>query len=105
MKKIKRKGVHCTFLGFLHCTTLLAVTSITLFGFLSSLAFNNRIEKFNTNNKISGGPYFQGGPGPEAVPLLPPSRAGPAREYHSIVSLVLALYGFFLNDSHGNYLF
>ena len=77
MKKIKRKGVHCTFLGFLHCTTLLAVTSITLFGFLSSLAFNNRIEKFNTNNKISGGPYFQGGPGPEAVPLLPPSRAGP----------------------------
>ena len=56
--------------------------SITLFGFLSSLAFNNRIENLTLITKFrgplfSGGPLFFGGGGPEAVPLLPPSRAGP----------------------------
>ena len=63
--------------------------SITLFGFLSSLDFNNRIENLTLITKFrapvffgglyfSGNPYFSGGP--EAVPLLPPSRAGPARK-------------------------
>ena len=61
---------------------------ITLFGFIYSLAFNNRIENLilMTNFRgalLSGGPpifpYFRGGP--EAVPLLPPSRAGPACIY------------------------
>ena len=42
---MKRKDVHCTVFGLLKCTTLLrAVYLITLFGFLSSLVFNNRIE-------------------------------------------------------------
>ena len=54
---------------------------ITLFGFISSLAFNNRIENLILMTKFRGPPTF-GGPlfsgGPEAVPLLPPSRAGPA---------------------------
>ena len=56
---------------------------ITLFGFISSLAFNNRIEnlilmtKFRGPPLLSGAPLFSGGGGPEAVPLLPPSRAGP----------------------------
>ena len=57
---------------------------ITLFGFISSLAFNNRIENLILMTKFRGGPYFQGGGtifpyfrgGPEAVPLLPPSPAG-----------------------------
>ena len=47
--------------------------SITLFGFLSSLAFNNRIENLTLITKL---PLFSGGP--EAVPLLPAGRAGPA---------------------------
>ena len=57
-----------------------AVFSIALFGFLSSLVFNNRIENLTliSNNKISGAPYFRGG-GAEAVPLLPAGRAGPDR--------------------------
>ena len=59
---------------------------ITLFGFISSLAFNNRIENLILMTKFRGGPTFGGGAyfplfsgegGPEAVPLLPPSRAGP----------------------------
>ena len=56
-----------------------AVFSITLFGFLFSLALNNRIENLTliSNNKISGDPYFRGGGGFEAVPLLPAGRAGP----------------------------
>ena len=61
-----------------------AVFSITLFGFLCSLVFNNRIENLTliSNNIISGGPLFSEGPpifggGPEAVPLLPAGRAGP----------------------------
>ena len=56
-----------------------AVFSITLFVFLCSLVFNNRIENLTliSNNKISGAPYFRGGGGPEAVPLLPAGRAGP----------------------------
>ena len=41
--------------------------SIILFVFLSSIAFNNRIENL-THNKILGGH--------EAVPLLPAGRAG-----------------------------
>ena len=43
-----------------YCTS--AVFSITLFGFLSSLVCNNRIEnlKLINNNKISGAPYFRG---------------------------------------------
>ena len=48
--------------------------SITLFGFLSSLAFNNRIENLTLITNFRG-PLFSGGP--EAVPLLPPGRAGP----------------------------
>ena len=79
---------HCTFLGLLQCTTLLAVStafSITLFGFLSSLAFNNRIENLTLIPKFRGGPYFRGrglfSGGPEAVPLLSAGRAGPAVLY------------------------
>ena len=50
--------------------------SITLFGFLSSLAFNNRIEKLTLITKFRGPPIFGGG-GPDAVLLLPEDRAGP----------------------------
>ena len=68
----KWKGVHWPlyiFRFFLQCTTLLAVItvfSITLFGFLSSLAFNNRIENLTLIPKfrgplIFGAPYFRGG--------------------------------------------
>ena len=58
--------------------------SIALLGFLSSLAFNNRIENLTLIPKfrgphIFGGPLFSGGP--EAVPLLPAGRAGPAMPY------------------------
>ena len=63
--------------------------SITLFGFLSSLAFNNRIENLTLITKF-GGPYFLKGPlyfvGPEAVPLLPPSRAGPEIKIYEYIS-------------------
>ena len=48
--------------------------SITLFCFLSSLAFNSRIENLTLITKFRG-PLFSGGP--EAVPLLPPGRAAP----------------------------
>ena len=54
---------------------------ITLFGFLSSLSFNIRIENLKLLTKFRGDPYFRGDPifgDPQAVPLLPPSRAGPA---------------------------
>ena len=51
--------------------------SITLFGFLSYLAFNNRIENLILITKFRG-PLFSGGGGPEAVALVPPGRAGPA---------------------------
>ena len=66
--------------------------SITLFGFLSSLAFNNRIENLTLITKFRGAPIFRGGHiclggGPEAVPLLPPSRAGPA--YNNVVHVKL----------------
>ena len=74
---------HCTILGFLykaHYSTSTAF-SITLLGFLSSLAFNNQIENLTLIPKFRGPPYFRGGPlfsgGPEAVPLLPAGRAGP----------------------------
>ena len=50
---------------------------ITLFGYLSSLDFNNRIEILTLMTKFQGPPIFGGKP--EAVPLLPPSRAGPDR--------------------------
>ena len=48
---------------------------ITLFGYISSLDFNNRIENLTLMTKFRDAPLFSGGP--EAVPLLPPSRAGP----------------------------
>ena len=35
---------------------------ITLFGYLSSLDFNNQIENLTLLSKFSGAPYFQGGP-------------------------------------------
>ena len=59
---------------------------ITLFGYLSSLDFNNLIENLTLMTKFRGppfswGPRFVGGGGAEAVPLLPPSRAGPGYRY------------------------
>ena len=53
-----------------------ALFLITLFGFLSSLAFNNRIENLTliSNKTFLRAPIFGG---PEAVPLLPAGRAGP----------------------------
>ena len=62
---------------------------ITLFGYLSSLDFNNRIENLTLMTKfrgppIFGGPLFGGGE-PEAVPLWPPSRSGP--EYNSPIHM------------------
>ena len=58
---------------------------ITLFGYLSSLDFNNRIENLTLMIKFRGAHIFGRGPlfggGTEAVPLLPPSRAGPAYIY------------------------
>ena len=56
-----------------------AAFSITLFSFLSFLAFNNRIENLTLIPKFLGAPCFRGGP--EAVPLLPAGRAGPANTY------------------------
>ena len=52
--------------------------SITLYGFLFSLAFNNRIENLTLITKFWG-PLFSGGP--EAVPLLPAGRADPGTVY------------------------
>ena len=56
--------------------------SITSFGFLFSLACDNRIENLTLMTKFRGAPYLRGGPyfrgDPEAVPLLPAGRAGPA---------------------------
>ena len=49
--------------------------SITLLDFLSSLAFNNRIDNLTLITKFRE-PLFSGG-GAEAVPLLPAGRAGP----------------------------
>ena len=46
--------------------------SITLFGFLSSLALNNRIENLTLMIKFRGGALFSGGP--KAVPLLPQAQ-------------------------------
>ena len=54
---------------------------ITLFGFLSSLGFNNRIENLTLITKFRWAPFFGGGWGPEAVPLLSPSRAGHGDAY------------------------
>ena len=55
---------------------------ITLFGYLSSLDFNNRIENLTLRIKFrmppifgGGGAYFRGAS--EAVPLLPPSGTRP----------------------------
>ena len=66
---------------------------VTLFGFLSSLDFNNRIENLTLMTKFRGAPYFQrrplGGGVPEAVPLLPPSRAGP--DWNTVHRLVESL--------------
>ena len=53
---------------------------ITLFGYLSSLDFNNRIENLTLMTKFRGPPIFGG---PEAVPLLHPSRAGPEQNIDS----------------------
>ena len=58
----KRKGVHCIFLGFFTMHYSISTEfSITLFGFLSSLAFNNRIENLSLITKFRGPPIF-GGP-------------------------------------------
>ena len=51
---------------------------ITLFGFLFSLAFNNRIENLTLITKFRG-PLFSGGL--ETVPLLSAGRAGPGTVY------------------------
>ena len=50
---------------------------ITLFGYHSSLDFYNRIENLTRMTKFRGPPM---GGGAEAVPLMPPSRAGPGHE-------------------------
>ena len=78
------------FSGFFY-NLLLTSTAflITLFGFLSSLDFNNRIENLTLMTKNFGGPLFSGGGGPEAVPLLPPSRAGPVCIYVSYLRVIL----------------
>ena len=69
---------------------------ITLFGFLSSLDFNNRIENLTLMTKFRGAPYFRGGPlfsgGPEAVPLLLPSRAGPVSNVHTCTLICNTIY-------------
>ena len=61
---MKKKGCSLYIFKFfltMHYSTS-AIFSITLFGFLSSLAFNNRIENLTliSNNKISGAPIFKG---------------------------------------------
>ena len=74
----KRKGIHCTFLVCYNELLYIISTdfSITLFGFLFSLAFNNRIENLTLMTKFRG-PPIGGGGGPETMPLLPAGGAGP----------------------------
>ena len=57
----QRTGVHCTFSFVTMNFSISTDFSVTLFGFLSSLALNNRIENLTLMIKISGGgPYFRG---------------------------------------------
>ena len=52
---MKRKGVHCTFFRFFTMQYSISTEfSITLFGFLSSLAFNNRIENLTLITEFRG---------------------------------------------------
>ena len=72
---------------------------ITLFGYLSSLDFNNRIENLNLMTKFWG-PLFSGGGEAwgSASSLLPPSRAGPANNHsdleflHTNIWVVVVIY-------------
>ena len=77
---MKRQGIYCTFLGFFTMHYFISTElSITLFGFLSSLAFNNRIENLTLITKFRWAPPLFSGD-PEAVPVLPAGRAGPGDE-------------------------